>query len=515
MTDFLSEEFSRIQTKFESFSKEGLIQRVSLLEGELARLVKENYKLRNQNISATQLELLLEEQISFLNHKIFGSQSEKLKNQESSEVSDQQNVSQKKEAQTRLKKPSQRYPNLPIVEKIISMDPLPLCNCCGAQMADSGMTEDSEQLTVIPKKYEIHQIKRKKYRCECHSSLITAPVEPRIKEGSSYSDEMIQDVTLTKYCDLVPMERYAAMAKRGSKIDLPPHSLIELTHYFSHFVGDVYLSLKKEVLNSRVISADETPHKMLEGCLKKNWYLWGFSTKTACYFECHDTRSGDVASDILFNSKCEVLLTDIYSGYGKAVRLANEVREKNKKQFIKNANCNAHARRYFFQSLVFNKEASFYLESYQEIYKLNSESSCKTSDEILFLRNKMRFYFKKMKDQVFIDLSKCSEKSKFAKSLKYFYENYEGLTLFLLDPDVPIDNNSQERLFRSHVVGRKTWYGTHSKLGAKTSAVMFSIVESCKLVGVNPRDYFSKLVKDLLAGKKSFTPFDFKKLNEV
>lgn len=71
---------------------------------------------------------------------------------------------------------------------------------------------------------------------------------------------------------------------------------------------------------------------------------------------------------------------------------------------------------------------------------------------------------------------------------------------------MPIDNNAQERVFRSHVVGRKTWYGTHSEKGAKTAAVLFSIVETCKLNQVNPREYLKNLVEDLLLGKNHYTP---------
>ncbi|MCB0361975.1 MAG: transposase, partial [Bdellovibrionales bacterium] len=63
----------------------------------------------------------------------------------------------------------------------------------------------------------------------------------------------------------------------------------------------------------------------------------------------------------------------------------------------------------------------------------------------------------------------------------YFLGNYMGLTLFLDHPDVPIDNNPQERLLRSPVVGRKTWYGTHSERGAETAAILFSIIETCKI----------------------------------
>jgi hypothetical protein len=94
--------------------------------------------------------------------------------------------------------------------------------------------------------------------------------------------------------------------------------------------------------------------------------------------------------------------------------------------------------------------------------------------------------------------------------MNYFTVNYDGLTLCLDDAEVPLDNNSQERLLRSHVVGRKTWYGTHSERGAKTAAILFSIVETCKLNQVNPREYFENLVQDLLAGKNAYTPREFK-----
>ncbi len=81
--------------------------------------------------------------------------------------------------------------------------------------------------------------------------------------------------------------------------------------------------------------------------------------------------------------------------------------------------------------------------------------------------------------------------------------------MFLGHGDVAIDNNLQERLLRSHVVGRKTWYGTHSERGAETAAIIFSIIETCKLNQVNPREYLEKLVQDLLQGQNPYTPKDF------
>ena len=83
------------------------------------------------------------------------------------------------------------------------------------------------------------------------------------------------------------------------------------------------------------------------------------------------------------------------------------------------------------------------------------------------------------------------------------------LTYYLKHEDLPIDNNSQERLMRSPVIGRKTWYGTHSKKGAETNAILFSLVESCKLNKVNPREYFRDIVHAIHEKRPIFSPNEY------
>lgn len=500
-TNFTSDQNK--SSKLDSFTKEELIKRQTLLEEELQRVVRENYELRQIQISDDQLKLITAEQIAALNEALYGASSERYKKPENKKKPDLP-------PKPRIKKPSERYPNIPVLEIPITLNPIPNCECCGKQMSDSGMTEDSEQLTVIPKKYEILKHKRSIYRCSCQSCMLTAPVPAKIIEGSSYSNEMILDVALSKYCDLIPMERYVQMAARGGLMDLPPHSLIDLTHKFADFVKEVYRLIKTGILKARVLNADETPHKMLEGSDKKSWYLWGFSTPVLCYLECHDTRSGDVASDILLNSMCEYLITDVYSGYGKALKTVNLVRALNKQLPIENANCNGHSRRYFYKPRLKYPEAKFYLDHYHEIYQLEDLAKGKSANEILKIREQMVPRFEAMKKQAMEEFPRYPTGNQYKKALNYYLENYDGLTLFLTDPDIPIDNNAQERLLRSHVVGRKTWYGTHSERGAETAAILFSIVETCKLNKVNPREYFKQLVDDLLAKKPAYTPYDYK-----
>lgn len=496
-----------ISTKFDHLSREDLIEQNTVLESELLVAFREIYRLKSQNLTDEQLRLILFEQLKDLRDTRFGSSPERYKKPEEKKAP--------KPPGPKPKLPSERYPNVPVREELVPFDEVPMCDACGKALVDSGMTEDSEQLNVIPKKFEIVRWVRPKFRCSCHACIKLPPVPKRIIVGSSYSDQMIIDVVSSKYCDLVPIERYVAMAARGGLKGLPPQSLIELTHQFAEFVRCVYKLIKEGVMQARVLHADETPHKMLEGSDTKNWYLWGFSTQHLCFLKAHDTRSGDVAIDLLKDSLCEVVLTDVFSGYAKAERVVNEDRQITGKTLIANAKCNAHARRYFFKAWPKYKEAEFYLDQYHEIYQLESETKGKPPDEILRIRSQMRAKFEAMKVRAIEELPRYPSGLKLRTALSYFLENHQDLTLFLNQSDVPIDNNLQERLLRSHVVGRKTWYGTHSERGAETAAILFSIIETCKLNTINPREYLENLAKDLLNGQKPYTPKDYADLQKI
>jgi len=450
------------------------------------------------------------EQLVLIKNKLYGKSSERRLRTNSDSGSS--NGQKTKKAKTQL--PSQRYPNAPLIEREIMLKELPDCRCCGTQMEDSGMTEDAEFLTAIPRQYFVVRQKRHKYRCgKCHGDIQTAPAPPRIKEGSSYSDEMIIDVALTKYCDLVPIERYTKMAGREGLENLPQQSLIESTHYLAEFVTPAYDQLKAEISASKVLHADETPHRMLEGDKKSKWFLWGFSNSQTSYFECRDTRSGDVASVLLIPTQCEYLVSDVFSGYIKAVRESNEKRALTKKPLISHVYCNAHARRRFKEAQERDPEGSkFFVEKYSEIYQLECEAKGKPPDIVLELRSRMIPLFEAIRAHAQICIEDHSSKSGMGRAASYFLGNYDGLTRFVTQAELPIDNNPAERLLRNPVIGRKTWYGTHSKQGAKTAAILFSLVESAKLNQLNPREYFRKLVQAIHEGRPAFTP---KKYSEM
>jgi hypothetical protein len=254
---------------------------------------------------------------------------------------------------------------------------------------------------------------------------------------------------------------------------------------------------------------------MLEGDEKKRWFLWGFSTELACFFECHPSRSGDVSTAVLMLSNCLILLTDVYSGYIKSLRLTNKFRSEQGMPLILAAYCNAHARREFWagdwDSPEMTSDQEVMILHYKEIYKLNDESEGLSPEGILQKRLEMKPHFEAMKTEAELKVNTYSSKSQMASAYNYFLKNYEGLTRFLTNHLIPIDNNGSERNLRSHVVGRKTWYGTHSHKGAWVASVHFTIVETCKLNKVNPREYYLDAIARIHSKQQLLTPSQYKK----
>lgn len=493
--------------RLEMFSKEELIEFFEAQQKVIDQFQKHLQKLESLKQELEQKSFLIEEQYITIKNKLFGKSSER------SVRRAEEAANRSKSKKKRVQLPSERYPHAPLIERHITLDKMPSCSCCGSEMQDTGMTQDSEYLTKIPAQYYVVVQMRHKYACrKCHGDVKTAPAPPRIKEGSSYSDEMAIDVSVSKYCDLIPIERQVQMARREGVKDLPPQSLIECTHNLADFVRPAYQRLQDEITKAKVLHADETPHRMLEGALRSGWYLWGFSTPRTSYFECHDTRSGDIASELLSKAHCEFLVSDVYSGYGKAVRETNKVRAAQNRSPLLSVYCNAHARRYFKQALErCPEESGFYIRQYRKIYRLEGLAQ-KHPDKRAKIRERLLKYFEKIRDKCIADVGGYSAKSALGKAMGYFLKNYEGLTRFVSNPELPIDNNPAERLLRSHVVGRKTWYGTHSQRGAQTAVVLLSLIESCKLNHINPRQYFKKLVHDLHLEKSAYTPKEFKDL---
>jgi transposase len=517
--------FERIEkTGLESLTRDQMLVLLKAKTEFSELLLKENSRLNFLVKSQKELEIETQGSFLLLQNLIFGKSSEKVAPLEtvtgadlnaSQDQSQSSSSSQKENSNSgerilksrRVRLPSERYPEAPLEEKHVEFKEVPSCSCCNEPMQVSSMTESSEYIEKIPASIKVIREIKHKYRCDsCHGDIKTTPAIPRIKRGSAFGDSMIIDVAVSKYCDLIPIDRQVRIYERLGFPGLPPQSLIETTHYLAQFLKPLLELIKNEVLTAKILFADETPHRMLEGSETQNWFFWGFSSKTAAYFEAKDTRSGDVAIEFLKKSDCAYLMSDVYSGYVRTTKSINEDRERENRPLLQKIYCNAHARRKFIEAKVFKKESDFFILKYQKIYLIEASNKGLPEDEILKNRQKVRLIFKEMWDEAIRIRPQYPEKSAINKAIDYFLKNFKEFTLFTDSAVAPIDNNHQERLLRNPVIGRKTWCGTHSERGAETAAILFSIIESCKINQINPRTYLERIVNLLHKGEALLTP---------
>jgi transposase len=478
--------------KLDSFSREELVELVELQQKWVELVSHENKKLREQASIPPEQTLVVGDQILLLRNRLFGKSSER---RVEDPPKDPKNKKKRKEI-TLL--PSRRYPNLPLVETEIGFDKghEPDCGLCGERLSDMRQTEDSEIISIVPKVYHIKRYKRVKYRCEkCHGDIQTAPVIPRIVPGGAFADALTIDVVVSKYADHCPIERYVTQAERLGVKGLPPQSLIEQTHRASDFYLPIYEELKNEVQASHYLHADETWWRMMTKESKKRWQLWGFFNRTSAYYEAHDTRAGSVAQGFLKDSHAKYVVSDAYSGYGKSVKDTGK----------KNSFCNAHSRRKFIEAEENYPEATTVIILYKRIYEIESEIKELPSNDRLRERElRAAPLMAEIKNYVF-ELNPLP-KSALGIARRYLIDHWEGLTAFLKDGELPIDNNPAERGLRGPVLGRKNFLGNHSKRGAETTAVFYSLIESCKLNGVDPFKYLSDMAARKHQSQDLLTP---------
>ena len=460
----------------------------------------------------------LNDTIKALRAKLFGKSSEKSKPGGNGKGGKPGNSSPR----TRL--PSEQYPKAKIVERTVEDPNPPPCPECQEAMTDSGLRETSERLEIIPMEIYIVRMNRVRYHCKCcQTAPQTAALPPRMAPGSSLHDSMLIESGIAKFCDLIPTERFAKMLSRSS-VAVSDKLLLSAQNALAEAFCPIYLKLKIEVLISKVLHADESPHRMLERNEGHNWYLWSFCTRVSVYFEIHDTRAGTVSIEFLKESKASVLVSDVYSGYIRTLREINEYRATKNLPALLAAHCNDHARRYFVAAKeheLGRKGVDLYDRIYgieervQELLETPKYEGLQNAEEALKLRQTADSLFEKIYEVACEILLEHAPNTTLGQAANYFLNNLKGLTLFLTDLDIPISNARAERSVRSPAVGRKTWLGTHSRKGADTSAVLFSIFESCKLNRLNPREYCQDQADRLNAGKPLQTPFEYNQIKNA
>ncbi len=433
-------------------------QVIRLLEAEnerlhqrLQHLVAELARLKGQDASAQlQRELTkLQEQLALLQQRQFGPSSEK------------RPLASPVERPQRTQPPQghgpRAQPELPVQEVLLPLDEADqVCALCGATLHEwDGQTEDSEEITVVERQFVLRKVRRQKYRCPQGCAPVTAPAPPRLVEGGRYSVEFAVHVALQKYAYHLPLARQERMFRREGLV-VERQTLWDQLEALADHLRPSYEALPSEAFTSPLIHADETHWYLLDKGPAKKWYAWTVASPDTVYHRILPSRSGATAKTVL-GDYAGVVVVDGYAAYQTATKSGADGPAPATLAF-----CWAHVRRKFVEALKFEPACQQVVELIGQLYAIEEDLPDWHALEGQAQQDALahRLTVRQQQSAPLVERIKAwalSQKalpdSTFRKALEYMLELWNGLTLFLHNPRVPLDNNHVERQTARHGAG--------------------------------------------------------------
>lgn len=493
---------------------ETLRQEVADLRAEVQRLHRENLELRQQvgywksrHRDASQRITELEQKVEQLEGEkrqlkadLFGRRTETTsRSDRSNNLDDPEDVSQipqrKRGQQPGNTGPKRRnYSHLPVREGFSELPPEQrVCSQCGNPFLPCGGTEDSEQIEIEVSAYR-RVIHRRRYQrtCTCvGTKIITAPPAPKLIPKGRYGTSVWVEILLDKYFSYRPTERLLA-SWRLLDLDLAAGTVTDGLQRLEVLLRPIYQALKERNPHGDLHQADETRWRVfviLEGKEGYGWWLWAVLGRDTVIYLLDKGRSHTVPENHFRAESRGVLLVDRYSAY-KAMSWVH-------KGILVLAFCWAHVRRDFIKvGKGWPKSKTWALEWLRRIralYRLNDRRLAAGKDAVKFKEadDGLRQTVAEMKTQMETELARADLATPCRKALESLQAHWKGLTLFVDDPRIPMDNNASERRERGPAVARKNFYGSGSEWSGQQAAAMFSIFATLSMWKLNPRKWLT------------------------
>ena len=390
--------------------------------------------------------------------------------------------------------------HLPRIETMVDVDNQ-TCPCCTGALHRIG--EDvSERLDIVPAQVRVVVVRRPKYACRsCEEVIVQAPAPARLIEGGLPTDVTVAHVLVSKYADHLPLYRQAQIfARQGLALDRS--TLADWVGRAAFLLRPVHERLLDRLKASSKLFADETTAPVLDpgrGRTKTGqlWVYarddrpWGGTDPPGVAFVYAPDRAAKQPITHLAGFR-GVLQVDGYEAY-KVLAKRGEVRL---------AYCWSHVRRQFYELATPSAPiATEALVRIGALYKIESEIRGRSAEERRAVRqDRSRPLVEAFEPWLREKLALISQKSKLADAIRYALSRWPGLTLFLDDGRVEIDTNVVERAIRPLALNRKNALFAGSDSGAEHWAVIASLVETCKLTGVEPLGYLTDVISQIVNG---------------
>jgi transposase len=476
-------------------------------------------------VSSLEAELrLLREENALLKHRLFGQSSESSstdkvpfgpENLPIDEVrlgTEEQMHSLENLTDTQFKKPrgmrgKQRSPlpeHLPVEDVVMDLASK-ICPC-GDTLRSFGKPEVIKRLCVRKAVCYVRQEIYLKYKCKCCGQFCQEKTPRRLLENSRYDSSFWVDIVVSKFVDFLPLDRQEKRLRRSGVI-IPRSTLARGLIRIAELLSPLNDALKRFTLGGETLDVDETRVPMLmpgKGKTHTSWAWaycrddrrWKPGSPATVIFDFQLSRQGAHALHFL-KHYTGTIMVDGFPGYDKLVAIDRPEGQ------IQRAFCNAHARRYFVEAnkVAPSEVARTVIGIYKEIYHRENLMSNQPPQIRRELRQQeLRPLFSDLYAYLKEIVARVETGTKLHKAIAYYLRHRIGLTHFLEDGRVEIDNNMVENMIRPIALLRKNAMFAGSEVGGRAWAFFASLVGTCNLNGVDPSAYFSWLFEKVEQG---------------
>ena len=459
--------------------------------------------VRNQGLKIAQLEA----RIAKLKRMQFGQSSEKIAreiaqleleldtlHEEEAHAAAERPASVQKLIETPYRKPLPEH--LPREEEVHE----PACTCpnCGGTMRKLG--EDvTEVLDYVPASFKVIRHVRPKLSCRVCETIVQAPMPSLPIERGKPGPGLLAHVLVSKYADHLPLYRQAEIYAREG-VDLERSTLADWVGRSTALLDPLVAALRKSVLSSNTLHGDDTPVPVLAPGLGKTrtGRLWvyvrdgrphGSPQPPAAVFFYSPDRKGEHPKAHLKNF-AGVLHADGYAGFNPVFETGS----------VTEAACWAHVRRKFFDEHATSPSplTSEALDRIGALYGIEDTIRGQPPNERRRIRQDQAApLLAQLKAWLEAILPRLSGKSDLAKAIRYTLSRWAALSRYADDGRVEIDNNAAERSIRGIALGRKNWLFAGSDNGGERAAAIYSLIETCKLNGIDPEAYLRSVLTNI------------------
>src|ERR1700730_10927166 len=391
--------------------------------------------------------------------------------------------------------------HLPRIDTLVDVASM-ICPGCSGPLHRIG--EDvAGRLDIVPAQFRVLVVRRPKYACRsCEDVVVQAAAPARLIEGGLPTEATVAQVLVSKYADHLPLYRHAQIYARQG-IELDRSTLADWVGHAAWHLRPLHEHLLFRLRQRSKLFADETTVPVLDpgrGCTKTGqlWAYaaddrpWGGADPPSVAYVYAPDRKAERPIAHLAGFK-GILQVDGYAGYPKLAERGD----------VELAFCWAHMRRNFYDLATPGPApiASEALKRIAEFYAIEKDIRGRSAEERRLIRQqKSRPLADTFEQWLHAKLALISQKGKLPDAVRYALTRWRGLTRFIDDGCIEIDNNTVERSIRPIKLNRKNALFPGSDGGADHWAVIASLIETCKLNDVDPLNYLTDVLSRIVNG---------------